>query len=265
VVRESAAAALGRELTIHRETEVEVSGDPEQGFHVGWRSADGEAGETTFSHLLAATGRTPNLAGLDLERAGLELDAHGELAHDPGTLQVRDAAIFLAGDVTGDKAILHEAADEGRIAGANAASFPRLRAPARRTPLAIAFTEPQIARVGADFGALDGESTRIGAVDYADQGRARVMSANVGMVRIYGACGSGRLLGAEMVGPHVEHTAHLLAWAIQSGLTVDEALARPFYHPVVEEGIQTALRGLGAELGHCEARAPGELDCGPGN
>ena len=265
VVRESAAAILGRELAIRRGVEAEVAGDPERGFRVRWRSDDGEGGEETFGHLFAATGRTPNLGGLDLERAGLALDAQGRLPHDPGTLQVGDAPVFLAGDVTDEKAILHEAADEGRIAGANAASHPALQSPPRRTPLAIAFTEPQIARVGAVFSDLDPEAIRIGAVDYADQGRARVLGVDAGTVRIYGESGRGTLLGAEMVGPRVEHTAHLLAWAVQSRWSVDEALARPFYHPVIEEGIQTALRDLAAALRHCPPREPGELDCGPGN
>ena len=45
-----------------------------------------------------------------------------------------------------------------------------------------------------------------------------------------------------------EHLAHLLAWAIQSGMTVTRALEMPFYHPVVEEGLRTALRDLDASV-----------------
>jgi dihydrolipoamide dehydrogenase len=265
VVRESAASLLGGELALRRCAGLEVSGDPERGFLVRWRDDAGASGEETWQHVLAAAGRTPNLAGLDLERAGLALDANGRLPHDPATLQAGDAPIFLAGDVTDEKAILHEATDDGRIAGANAARFPEVSAPPRRAHLAIAFTHPEIARVGADFASLDPATTRIGSVDYADQGRARVMGANAGTVRVYGACGSGRLLGAEMIGPRVEHTAHLLAWAVQEGASVNELLARPFYHPVVEEGIRTALQDLGAQLEMCEARDPHGLEGGPGD
>jgi dihydrolipoamide dehydrogenase len=265
VVREAAASLLGGELTLRRDAEIEVSGDPERGFRVRWRDGAGGSGEETWQHVLGAAGRTPNLAALDLERAGLALDADGRLPHDPATLQAGDAPIFVAGDVTDEKAILHEAADEGRIAGVNAARFPDVSAPARRAPLTIAFTHPQIARVGADFASLDPETTRIGSVDYGDQGRARVIGENAGMVRVYGRCGSGTLLGAEMLGPRVEHTAHLLAWAVHEGATVNELLERPFYHPVVEEGIRTALRDLGARLEVCEARDPRGLEGGPGD
>jgi dihydrolipoamide dehydrogenase len=58
--------------------------------------------------------------------------------------------------------------------------------------------------------------------------------------------------------------AHLLAWAVQQRLTVPQALAMPFYHPVLEEGLRTALRDLAAKLrvvGQCRpedmAEAPG--------
>lgn len=265
VVREAAAAVLGSELALRRDARIEVCGDPERGFRVRWHTDREGDGEETYQHVLAAAGRRPNLAGLDLERAGLSLDGRGRLAHDPGTLQVGDAPIFLAGDVTGEKAILHEAADEGRIAGANAAAFPAVLSPKRRTPLSIAFTSPEIARVGAGFAGLDPDTSEVGAVDYRDQGRARVMGENRGVVRIYGECESGRLLGAEMFGPGVEHTAHLLAWAVQAGRTVDEALASPFYHPVVEEGLQTALRDLAARLRRCAPRCDADLESGPGN
>ncbi len=59
---------------------------------------------------------------------------------------------------------------------------------------------------------------------------------------------SRRFVGAEWIGPDAEHIAHLLAWALQMKLTVDTMLEMPFYHPVVEEGLRTALRNAVALL-----------------
>ena len=87
-----------------------------------------------------------------------------------------------------------------------------------------------------------------GEVSFEDQGRARVMLRNKGLLRVYGNPETGRFLGAEMVGPDAEHIGHLLAWALQSRLTVREMLEMPFYHPVVEEGLRTALRDLDMNL-----------------
>ena len=50
-----------------------------------------------------------------------------------------------------------------------------------------------------------------------------------------------------MIGPDAEHIGHLLAWSIQAEFTVEQALAMPFYHPVVEEGLRTALRDADAK------------------
>ena len=83
-------------------------------------------------------------------------------------------------------------------------------------------------------------------------------------MRIYARRECGTLLGAEMFGPRVEHTAHLLAWAVQSRITVAEALELPVYHPVIEEGIRTALRDLGTRLKLCPPERPRDLECGPG-
>jgi dihydrolipoamide dehydrogenase len=255
---------FGHELPLHLGVEgVEVSpgGD---GVLMRWRGADGAEHSDTFARVLAAAGRRRNLDALALEHAGLTLDAHGMPLYDPRTLQCGDAPVFIAGDVAGDRPMLHEAADEGHIAGANAARYPEVRAHVRRTPLAIVFCDPQIAVVGRRFAELPHDGIAVGEVSYRTQGRARVMRRAQGRVHIYADRESGTLLGAEMFGPAVEHTAHLLAWAVQQRLRASEALEMPFYHPVVEEGIRSALRVLCGRLGIQAPPERHDLDCGPG-
>ncbi|MGZ5088806.1 MAG: dihydrolipoyl dehydrogenase, partial [Usitatibacter sp.] len=84
-------------------------------------SHHGEKRTERFDYVLAATGRVPNVDALGLETTGLERDARGVLLHDPRTLQAGGSCVFIAGDAADDAPLLHEAADEGRIAGANAA------------------------------------------------------------------------------------------------------------------------------------------------
>ncbi|MEE8558566.1 MAG: dihydrolipoyl dehydrogenase [Myxococcota bacterium] len=262
-VRGVAREVLGGELDLRLGTEIE--GNPDgSGVRISWKTSEGTSGEEHFDCVLAAAGRTPVLEDLGVDSAGVELDRRGRPLFDPRTMQCGDLPIFVAGDVTGDRPLLHEAADEGGIAGANAARFPDVRAQTRRTPLAVVFTDPQIALAGSRHADLDPERIETGTVSYADQGRARIMAKNAGVVRIYGTRDCGTLVGAEMFGPRVEHTVHLLAWAIQSRLTVDRALEMPFYHPVIEEGIRTALRDLASRLRMSSPMRPAELECGPG-
>ena len=163
-------------------------------------------------------------------------------------MQCGSAPIFIAGDAGDDLPLLHEAADEGRIAGENAARFPDVRPAARRTPLAVVFSDPQLAVVGARYADLAPGTFVTGEVSFEDQGRSRVMLRNTGLLHVYIDIARGRLVGAEMIGPDAEHIGHLLAWSIQAEFTVEQALAMPFYHPVVEEGLRTALRDGDAKL-----------------
>jgi len=200
-----------------------------------------------FDYVLLAAGRTPNLEDLGLENTGARLDERGRPAYDPATLRVGDTPLFMAGDVNGILPLLHEAADDGRIAGGNAARYPDVRASERRAPLSIVFTDPQLAAVGLRFNELPDDAA-VGEVDFSNQGRSRIMLRNYGKLRVYARRSDGVFLGAEMAGPAMEHMSHLLAWAVQQRLTVGQMLAMPFYHPVVEEGLRTALQHLAGEL-----------------
>lgn len=226
----------------------------------------GGARSERFEWLLAATGRISNVDRLDLANSGLKLDARGVPLFDPLTMQTSQKHIFIAGDSAADRPILHEAADEGNLAGHNAARYPEVFRHTRRTPLGIVFSDPQAAFAGMRYAELlaDKVDFAIGEVSFEDQGRSRVMLVNQGLLRVYGEKGTGLLLGAEMLGPSNEHLAHLLAWVIQMRMTVDEVLEMPFYHPVIEEGLRTALRLLNQALGMGPRPPLRCIDCGPG-
>ena len=255
---------LGAELDLELGSTMHAADKAEEGLRLSWTDAAGAGHERVFEAVLVAAGRRPNLDGLGLENTGLELDERGIPAWDPRTTQAGDAPIFIAGDVSGHRPLLHEASDEGRIAGANAARYPDLTAHVRRVPLAVAFTDPNMAMVGSSWDSLDLDAVEIGEVSFANQGRARVMGKNAGLLRLYGDKRCCTLIGAEYIGPRAEHIAHLLAWSVQQGMTVTRLLQMPFYHPVIEEGLRTGLRDLANKLrvtGQCRgedlATAPG--------
>lgn len=192
--------------------------------------------------VLAAMGRRPNTDGLGLETLGMPLDARGLPDFDRNTLQIGDLPVFFTGDVNGELQVLHEASDEGFIAAFNALHGPaRFK---RRVPLAIAFTDPQMAVVGQTWQALQGRPFATGGFNFAQQARAMAMLRAAGQLHVYAEPGSGKLLGAELCVPGAEHLGHLLALAIQRDMTVAELLTLPFYHPVLEEGLRAALRVL---------------------
>lgn len=197
---------------------------------------------------LVAIGRKPNIQGLALNKIGIPLNESGMPDIDENTLKVEGAPIFMAGDVNGHKAILHEAMDEGRIAGYNAARVNNLKCFKRRTPLSIAFTDPQIVSVGQRYIDAIKEPHIIGEAVFDHQGRSLIMHKNKGILRVYAEPERGEILGAEMMAPEGEYIGHLLAWAIQKKLTVFEVLNMPYYHPTVLEGLRTAIRDLASKV-----------------
>lgn len=195
--------------------------------------------------ILAALGREPNVAGLALSKAGATPDAQGRFSADRGTLRLSGTSIFFAGDAHPERPLMHEAADEGLIAARGALALLEdrpIRPAARRTPLGIVFTDPDICSVGVPFDQLDPKSIVVGTAEGSGNGRSRILHAESNLVRVYARRDDGLLLGASMLAEHGEHLAHQLAWAVQRGETVRSLLEMPFYHPVVEEMLQSALK-----------------------
>ena len=211
---------------------------------------NGEEKEELFDFILAATGRSPNVNNLGLENTELELDSLGVPLYNSATMQCGNSSIFIAGDVNNDLPILHEAADEGQIAGDNAGRFPDIKAGMRRSPVTVVFCDPQIAIVGESWSELEGnENVVTGKVSFENQGRSRIILKNKGLMHVYADRNSGLFLGSEFIGPHAEHLAHLMSWAHQQNMTIQQMLEMPFYHPVIEEGLRTALRDTESKLG----------------
>ncbi|QAU34515.1 dihydrolipoyl dehydrogenase [Janthinobacterium sp. 17J80-10] len=240
VIAERAFERFGKELPLWlgEKTSVEPHGNG-----VMLRAGDREA---KVEMLLAALGRRPNVDGLNLAAAGFALDEQGIPAFDPETMQIGDLPVFIAGDANSDRPLMHEAADEGSIAGYNAAhgiSGTPVRFQ-RKVPLAIAFCDPDVASVGARLDTLDADSIIIGNADGGDNGRAVILDGAESLLRLYADASTGQLLGGAMVAAGGEHLAHLLAWAIQRRETAASLLQLPFYHPVLEEMLQTALQEI---------------------
>jgi len=199
--------------------------------------------EVIVDKALVALGRRSNLDRLDLAAARVELNERGMPEIDPATMQIKGQPhLFVAGDATGDRQLMHEVADEARIAGYNVVHPEAPKRFVRKKPLGITFTDPNICMVGARWSALqDRADVVVGARNFDTQGRAKLLKKNKGLLHIYARKSDGLLLGAEMVAPRGEHLAHHLSWAIEQELTIVDMLRLPFYHPVLEEGMENAL------------------------
>ncbi len=208
----------------------------------------GEEEKCRFDLVILATGRKPNLQYLKLENSDLGLDNRGVPAHDEKTLQCSDQRVFIAGDANGVKPLQHEGADEGVIAGRNAVADDELAKLKRRVPLQITFTDPNSCSVGKRYNELEPDSFVIAEGDFRLQGRAHIMDIYKGKLHVYIDKKTRKIVGAELVAPGGEHIAHLIGSFIAAGLTIDEAVRLPYYHPTLEEALAKALGEALGEL-----------------
>ncbi len=240
-INDMAMQILGKEFPLHLGHQVNLSANGD-GLTV-------TAGDVSFEcdKALVCIGRKANLAGLGLESLGLELNERNLPPYNPNTMQIDGLPVYLAGDITQSRPILHEASDEGKIAGYNAVRDEPV-AFRRRVPMLINFSDPNIVQCGETPDTLDENETITGQMRFGGLGRALIMGKNKGLLRIYANKKDGLIRGASMVGPKGESLIQLITLAIQCGYTVFDMLRMPFYHPTIEEAIQSALRDAATQV-----------------
>lgn len=247
---------LERDMALHLGVELKATHEQE-GVRISWSGE--ESGQRRFDYVLVAAGRPPRLKGLDLENAEIELDDHGTPVFDRETQQCGQSSIFIAGDANHYRSILHEASEEGAVAGHNAANFPDVESSPRSPSFSLIFTDPPVAVLGAPAS----KDSIVGCSPYGDQGRARMEGRAEGVARIYAEPVTGKLTGAAMIGPGMDHIAHLFALALMRGETASSLLDMPFYHPTLEEGLKSGLRSICGSV-HSAMRTDRDQGCPPG-
>jgi pyruvate/2-oxoglutarate dehydrogenase complex dihydrolipoamide dehydrogenase (E3) component len=180
---------------------------------------DGAQQETVGDELLVATGRAPNVEGLDLAAAGIGADAGGVLVDDH--LRTTNRRVYAAGDVCSRDKFTHAAEAMARIVVQNALLFGRKKVSALTMPWAT-YTDPEVAHVGLRAA----EATRRGSevvtltVPMSDIDRAVLESQTEGFARVHVQRSTGMILGATVVASHAGEMIGELSLAITAGLRI---------------------------------------------
>jgi pyruvate/2-oxoglutarate dehydrogenase complex dihydrolipoamide dehydrogenase (E3) component len=186
------------------------------------------------SHLLVATGRRPNVDGLNLEAAGVRYSRKG--IEVDARLRTSNRRIFAAGDVIGSYQFTHMASYHAGIILRNAL----FRLPARNKPAAVpwvTYTDPELAQVGpTEAAARDqfGDGIRTVRSEFAENDRARAEGSGNGFLKAV-LSNRGQILGATIVGPHAGEL--LMPWvlAISKGLKIGDMANLIAPYPTLSE------------------------------
>jgi len=200
----------------------------------------GATHELEVEEILCAMGRDPALEGLGLDRAGVKLS--GGLLELKDTLATTARHIFAAGDVTGMHEIVHIGIQQGEIVARNAMRLVKKSAepqekPDYRLKAIVTFTDPEVAAVGLTEAEAKEKGIDYIAASYPfdDLGKAMVVGAAFGFVKLLAEKTRGEIIGAEIIGPHAADLIHELIAVMNYHGTVAELAAMPHYHPTLSE------------------------------
>jgi dihydrolipoamide dehydrogenase len=203
--------------------------------------------------LLAALGRKPVTQELQLENAGLKVNAQGFIETDE-YCRTQAATVYAIGDVTGGPQLAHYATSQGLVAAENACTR-RLRQSETCIPYCI-FTAPEVGAAGLteQEARQKGLEIKTGRFNFAALGKALAIDRPEGFVKWVADPKTGQLLGAQAVG---EHTTELIAeatTAIRAELTVTD-LARTIHaHPTLSEAWMESAHVLLGEAIHAVSK-----------
>jgi len=191
------------------------------------------------SRVLLAVGLQPNLDGLGLEAAGVEV-RDGFVAVDEYQ-RTSVPHIYAGGDVTGQLPLSSVAAAQGRVIARHALGRPVVPVDLRKAAQAI-FTEPEIASVGLEEvdAAAEGRKVRITKIPFAANPRSLIQANPRGFVKVVSDPATHVVLGGTIVGHHASELIGILALAVQGGLRTDLLVETLMVHPSLAESIGDA-------------------------
>jgi pyruvate/2-oxoglutarate dehydrogenase complex dihydrolipoamide dehydrogenase (E3) component len=195
-------------------------------------------GEQTIdgSDLLAATGRTPNTAGIGLDVAGVELDARGYVKVND-RLETSAPDVWAIGECAGSPQFTHVSFDDFRIIRDNLAGGNRTTRD-RLVPYCL-FTDPPLARVGLNEGEarLRGFAVRVAKLPISNVLRTRTIGETCGFMKALVDAETDRILGFTMIGPEAGEVMAAVQTAILAGLPYMGLRDAILTHPTMAEGL----------------------------
>jgi pyruvate/2-oxoglutarate dehydrogenase complex dihydrolipoamide dehydrogenase (E3) component len=190
------------------------------------------------SHILVATGRTPNTAGIGLEVAGVELDQRGYVKVND-RLQTTAPNIWAIGECAGSPQFTHISLDDFRVIRDNLAGINRTTRD-RMIPSCL-FTDPQVAHVGLSEteAGRQGVAVRVLKLPMAAVLRTRTIDEPRGLMKALIETGGDRILGFTMIGPEAAEVMAVVQMAMLAGLPYLVLRDAILTHPTMAEGLNS--------------------------
>jgi pyruvate/2-oxoglutarate dehydrogenase complex dihydrolipoamide dehydrogenase (E3) component len=208
----------------------------DEGLKVVHYVQDGVEKSVAAHEIFYALGRVPNIAGLDLEAAGVAYHNVLGITVDE-TMRTSQQHIFAVGDVTGRFLLVHVAIQQGEVAARNAIHTAHEAIDYSLSKTHTVFTDPQVAIVGDTEKDLqrEGVAYLVASTPFNDHGKAISIGKTKGFVKMMASPIDGRILGCAILGPDASDLIHEMIVAMHYQATVFDFMRIPHLHPTMAE------------------------------
>lgn len=205
--------------------------------------------QITAEKMLVSIGRQPNSKDIGLETVGVETDGRGYIVVND-KLETSAPNVYAIGDVNGGILLAHVASYEGLVAVENCLGGD-VKRELKVVPSCI-YTLPEIASIGLteDQARDEGYEPVTGTFRLGAAGKALAIGEAVGYIQIVADRNTDKVLGANMMGPHVTDLIHEIAVAIKNDLTVRQIGDTIHAHPTIGEALMEAAHDVHGESVH---------------
>lgn len=212
-----------------------------QGNKVVYYQVNDKMDSLTVEDILVATGRSPNVKGLNLEAVGVEYDAKKGVVIDD-YLQTSNPNIYAVGDVAMEWKFTHAADAAARIAIQNAlfSVFGIGRKKLSLTMPWCAYTQPEVAHVGISAQEVEARSNEIDTfcVHLDDIDRAIIDGETDGFAKVYLKKGTDKILGATIVAAQAGDMISTITLAMVKKIGLGAIAGTIFPYPTQAEVIR---------------------------
>ena len=207
-------------------------------------NCEGRDEEVSGSHLLLATGRTPNTHDLGLAEAGVATDERAFIKVDD-ELRTNVPGIWALGEANGRGAFTHTSYNDYEIVAANLLDGDRRRV-SDRIPIYALFTDPPLGRVGMSEAEVrtSGRKALIAKMRMSRVGRARERGETQGFMKVLVDAESKLFLGAALLGIEGDEVVHAIADLMYARAPYTVMQRAVHVHPTVSELLPTLLGSL---------------------
>lgn len=198
----------------------------------------------TGTHFLVATGRTPNTADLDLDKAGVETDRAGFVKVN-NRLETNVPGVWALGDVKGGPAFTHISYNDYQIVFGNLVEGKSLTTDNRYVPYSV-FTDPQLGGIGMTEkeARTKGYKLKIGKIPMSYVARAIERDETAGMMKILVDASNDRILGASILSIEGGELVQMLGVLMNAGIPYTMLKGAVYTHPTLAEGFFTLMEAV---------------------